>query len=297
MTALTADKKTQYTEGVEVPVPVDGGSKIFAGANVCFNAAGFLVPGEDATGLIYAGVSRSSIDNSLGQDGDESAVVRRRGLYLMEFATAITQANVGDNVFLVDDQLVDLAGNVTYDIFCGIIAQYVDTTHAFVDILPAILQADVASHIADPSGAHAASAISTTDAGNHFAAAEATVEQQLQKLGKGPFFLTLPRFTGWTKDGTDKTITLPAIESPNPVVVKRAYANLGTAPGTGKTLALKLNDTALLSIAEDATQGEAENLSIAIAKDTDFVIKANETADGAGANCDITLVMYIDDGE
>jgi len=120
---------------------------------------------------------------------------------------------------------------------------------------------------------------------------------QLQKLAKGPFFLTLPRFTGWTKDGTDKTITLPAIESPNPVIVKRAYANLGTAPGTGKTLALKLNDTALLSIAEDAAQGEAEALSIAIAKDTDFVIKANETAEGAGANCDITLVMYLDDGE
>jgi len=297
MTALATDKKIEYTEGVEVPVPVDGGSKIFAGANACFNAAGFLVPGADTAGLIYAGVSRSSIDNSLGQDGDESAVVRRRGLFLMELATAITQANVGDNVFLVDDQLVDLAGNVTNDIFCGIIAQYVDTTHAFIDILPAILQADVATHIADASGAHAASAISAADAGNHFAAAEATVELQLQKLAKGPFFLTLPRFTGWTKDGTDKTITLPAIESPNPVIVKRAYANLGTAPGTGKTLALKLNDTALLSIAEDATQGEAENLSIAIAKDTDFVIKANETAEGAGANCDITLVMYIDDGE
>lgn len=297
MTALTADKKTEYAEGIEVSAPVDGGSKIFAGANACFNAAGYLVPGADTAGLIYAGVSRSSIDNTLGDDGDEAAVVRRRGLFLMEFATPITQANVGDNVFLADDQLVDLAGNVTNDIYCGIIAQYVDTTHAYIDILPAILQADVASHIADTSGAHAASAISTVDAGNHFAAAEASVEDQLQKLGKGPFFLTLPRFTGWTKDGTDKTIALPAIESPNPVVVKRAYVNLGTAPGTDKTLALTLNDTALLSIAGDATKGEAESLSIAIAKDTDFVIKANETASGAGANCDITLVMYIDDGE
>ncbi|NLT22604.1 MAG: hypothetical protein GXX82_06120 [Syntrophorhabdus sp.] len=297
MTALTADKRTQYTEGVDVPAPVDGGSKIFAGANACFNTAGFLVPGGDTSGLIYAGVSRSSIDNSLGQDGDELAVIRRRGLFLMEFATEISQANVGDNVFLVDDQLVDLAGNVTYDIFCGIIAQFVDTTHAFVDILPAILQADVASHIADPSGAHAASAISAADAGNHFPAAEATVEAQLQKLGKGPFFLTLPRFTGWTKDAADHAIALPAIESPNPVMVKRAYVNLGTAPGADKTLTLKLNDTELLSIAGADTQGEAEALSIAVAKDTDFIIKANETASGAGANCDITLVMYIDDGE
>jgi len=136
MTALATDKKIEYTEGVEVPVPVDGGSKIFAGANACFNAAGFLVPGADTAGLIYAGVSRSSIDNSLGQDGDESAIVRRRGLFLMELATAITQANVGDNVFLVDDQLVDLAGNVTNDIFCGIICQYATRLFAFSTFRP-----------------------------------------------------------------------------------------------------------------------------------------------------------------
>jgi hypothetical protein len=213
MTQLAADKKLEYTEGVEIPVPVDGGSKIFAGANVCFNAAGFLVPGADAAGLIFAGVSRSSIDNSLGQDGDQSAVARRRGLVKMELATAITQANVGDNVFLVDDRLVDLAGNVTHDIFCGNIAQFIDTTHAMVDIEPAIKQADVATHIADVSGAHAASAISAADAGNYFAAADDTVEEQLQALAKGPFFLPLPR-NGWEKDGADHEF--PARSSSRP---------------------------------------------------------------------------------
>jgi len=297
MTALTGDKTTEYTEGAELSIPVDDGDKIYAGALVCVNADGYAVPGADTAGLIFEGISRESVDNSLGQDGDVSVTVRRRGLFKMAFGHEISQANVGDQAFIVDDQTVDLAANCANDIFCGIIADVIDSTHAWVDILPAILQADVASHIADTSGAHAASAISTTDAGNHFAAAEASVEDQLQKLGKGPFFLTLPRFTGWTKDGTDKTIALPAIESPNPVIVKRAYANLGTAPGPDKTLTLKLNDTELLSIAGTDTQGEAEALSIAVAKDTDFVIKANETASGAAANCDITLVMYIDDGE
>ncbi len=297
MTALTGDKTTEYTEGAELSIPVDDGDKIYAGALVCVNADGYAVPGADTAGLIFEGISRESVDNSLGQDGDVSVTVRRRGLFKMAFGHEISQANVGDQAFIVDDQTVDLAANCANDIFCGIIADVIDSTHAWVDILPAILQADVASHIADTSGAHAASAISTTDAGNHFAAAEASVEDQLQKLGKGPFFLTLPRFTGWTKDGTDKTIVLPAIESPNPVIVKRAYANLGTAPGPDKTLTLKLNDTELLSIAGTDTQGEAEALSIAVAKDTDFVIKANETASGAAANCDVTLVMYIDDGE
>lgn len=294
--ALTADKKTEYTEGVELSIPVDDGDKIYAGAMVCVNADGYAVPGSDAAGLIFKGISREYVDNSLGLDGAKNVTVRRRGLFKMTFATAITQANVGDNVFIVDDETVDLAGNVTHDIFVGIIAAYIDSTHAWVDILPSILQADVASHIADPSAAHAASAVSIADAGSHFAAAEATVEAALQKLAKA-IVITLPRFTGWTKDGTDKTITLPALELPVPVIVKRAYAMLGTAPGAGKTLALKLNDTALASIADANVVGEAENLAIAIAANTDFVVKANETADGAGANCDIMLIAQVDDGE
>jgi predicted nucleic acid-binding protein len=58
-----------------------------------------------------------------------------------------------------------------------------------------------------------------------------------------------------------------------------------------------LNGIALVSIAEENVAGEAEALAIAIAKDTDLVISANETASGAGANCDIILVCQVDDGE
>ncbi len=55
-----------------------------------------------------------------------------------------------------------------------------DSTHAWVDILPAILQADVATHIADTSEAHAASAISIADAGKFTSAAQ--VEAALAEL-------------------------------------------------------------------------------------------------------------------
>lgn len=296
MTQLAADKKLEYTEGVEIPVPVDDGDVIYGGAFTCVNAAGYAVPGSDTAGLIFMGVAMERKDNSLGLDGALSVVVRRRGLFKAIMGTAISQANVGDNVFLVDDQTVDLTANTTNDIFCGIIAGYIDTTHAWIDIEPAIKQADVATHIADTSAAHAASAIGMTDAGNHFAAAEDTVELALQKLAK-TIVITLPRFTGWTKDGTDKTIVLPALELPVAVTVKRAYVTLGTAPDTGKTLALKLNTSALVSITEASVTGEAEALTIAVAKDTDFVITANETSSGTGANCDIILIAQVDDGE
>lgn len=294
--SLSADKKIEYTEGVEVPFPVINADIIYGGSHVCVNAAGYALPGSDTAGLIYVGEALERVDNSLGSAGDKTVIVRRRGLIKMEFATPIAVSNIGDNVFLVDDEKVDLTANVTNKIFGGIIAGFIDTTHAWIDIEPAIKQADVATHIADTTDAHAASAIGMTDAGNHFAAAEATVEAALQKLAK-TITITLPRFTGWTKDGAAHAIALPALEQIVPIIIKRAYVNLGTAPGAGKTLALTVNSSALVSIAETATQGEAESLSIAIAKDTDIIISANETASGAGANCDIILVCQVDDGE
>ena len=180
MTVLAADKQTEYREGVEISIPVVNADIIYAGALVCVNAAGYALPGADTAGLIFEGIARECVDNSLGNAGDLNVTVRRRGLFKMLFNTAISIANVGDNVFIVDDQTVDLTANTTNDIFCGVIAEYIDTTHAWVDIEPAIRQADVATHIADTSGAHAASAISIADAGTFTSQTE--VEAALQEL-------------------------------------------------------------------------------------------------------------------
>lgn len=180
MTVLAADKKVEYTQGQELGFPVINADIIYAGALVAVNAAGYALPGSDTAGQIFQGVAMNAQDNSAGDAGDKTVTLLRRGLFKMTLGTAITQANVGDNVFLVDDQTVDVTAQVTNKIFVGIIASYIDSTHAWVDIEPAILQADVATHIADASAAHAASAISIADAGNY--TTQATVEAALQEI-------------------------------------------------------------------------------------------------------------------
>lgn len=180
MTALTEDKQIEIQDGVEKDFPMAASEKIFGGALSCVNAAGYALEGSDTAGLIFQGIATNQADNSSGSNGDISVVLRRRGLVKVIMDTAITIANIGDNVFLVDDQTVDLVANVTNTIFCGIIAGYIDTTHAWIDIEPAIRQADVATHIADGSAAHAASAISGADAGGF--TDETTVEGMLQEL-------------------------------------------------------------------------------------------------------------------
>lgn len=180
MTALATDKKTEYREGVDISIPVDDGDVIYAGAMVSVNAAGYAVAAGDTASTLFVGISREQADNSLGLDGAINVTVRRRGLFKMSFATPITIANVGDSVYIADDQNVDLVGNVTNDIFAGIIAEYIDTTHAWIDIEPAIRQSDAAAHIADGSAAHAASAVSIVDAGLFTGQTE--VEAALQEI-------------------------------------------------------------------------------------------------------------------
>lgn len=220
--ALTADKKTEYKEGVEIPFKAAASTKLYAGGFGCVNAAGYAVPGADTAGLIFQGIIREYVDNSAGANGDEDVKMRRRGLVKATMGTAITIANVGDNVFLVDDESVDLTANVTNNIFCGIIAGYIDTTHAWIDIEPAIRQADVATHIADGSASHAASAISIADAGGFTSHTE--VEAALQEIyPKAPVAIADPGDAGAipvTKSGSvaittagaeTRTIAIPGL--------------------------------------------------------------------------------------
>jgi len=208
MTALTEDKKMQYTEGVELPYEIYQAIEIFAGSFVCVRADGYATPGNDASGLIFQGVAVEYVDNSDGSSGDKTVVLRRRGLFKAILGTAITIANVGDSVYLVDDQTVDVVGETTHDIFAGIIAGYIDTTHAWIDIEPAIRQSDAAAHIADGTAAHAASAISIADAGTFTSETEveAALQEIYQHLISIQKFIPIPLTSWMLSDGTN-TVT------------------------------------------------------------------------------------------
>lgn len=298
MSALTQDKQIQTRPGIETPLPVKAATVIYGGALVCCDANGYAVPGADTAGLIFKGYAVDRADNSTGDNGDVKVVLHRRGQIKAALGHDITQANVGDAVFLVDDQTVDLTANVTHKIYCGVIDEYIDSRHAWIDIEPAIQQTDVAAHIADASAAHAAGAISIADTGNHFAAAEATVEAALAKLAKN-VMLTFSAATIAT-DADDAKI-VENMEFPVPVRIKRAYATLGTAPGEGKTLTIEAKvgdgtDVELCTVDGTATTGAAEDLDIAVAANTAFDIQLTQDS-GSAAGLNLVIVAAIDDGE
>lgn len=108
MAALTTDRNTPRAEGDIRRFGVAATTLIFAGALVMRNAAGFLVQGQAATGLVGVGRAEQRADNAAGADGDIECDVRCGTFRFVNSAGGdeITNADCGDLCFAVDDQTV-----------------------------------------------------------------------------------------------------------------------------------------------------------------------------------------------
>lgn len=108
MAALTKDRNTVRRDGVQFNDPVAASTRIYAGALVCLNAAGFAVPGSTSATLKARGVAQEQVDNSSGAAGDKR-VETRRGVFPFANSAStdeITRADIDNSAYIVDDQTV-----------------------------------------------------------------------------------------------------------------------------------------------------------------------------------------------
>ena len=134
MTALDKDRYISYRDGDQLAYPV-AAVKIFAGSLVCVNAAGFLVPGDDAAALRFVGVALEYVDNTAGQAGDLNCRVRQEGVFNFD-AISITQAMVGSPMYLRSDHEFDESS--THGIACGLLVAFISATEGEIDIETAV---------------------------------------------------------------------------------------------------------------------------------------------------------------
>lgn len=108
MTALAKDRNTPRFDGDVGSYPVLASAKIYAGSIVVLDSSGWAKPAVTATGLKCAGRAEAQVDNSAGGNGDLDVKVRYGVFRFANSAAAdeITQAEVGSNAFIVDDQTV-----------------------------------------------------------------------------------------------------------------------------------------------------------------------------------------------
>lgn len=106
MTALAADRPTPRRAGRDFEFPHKTGIVFFHGALAVLDSSGDCEPGRTATGLVAVGVCRTATADPGRPDG---RVRIERGVFPFAnsaSADAITAADWGKTVYIVDDQTV-----------------------------------------------------------------------------------------------------------------------------------------------------------------------------------------------
>lgn len=109
MPALTTDRDTQRMSGHRRALPLEANAKVFGGGIACVNAAGRLTRGITATGLRCVGVALQLYDNTGGAAAAITGEAERGvfGPFANSASTdQITNADIGADCFIVDDQTV-----------------------------------------------------------------------------------------------------------------------------------------------------------------------------------------------
>lgn len=119
MTALAAPRDVSglgdFVDPVKLNIPVKAAAKIYPGAIVSIRS-GYAVQGAATAGDLPLGVCEDSavVDNTSGSNGDLKVNVRQ-GVFPMNSGTsadAITQANMGADCYVIDDQTVGLTDSL-----------------------------------------------------------------------------------------------------------------------------------------------------------------------------------------
>jgi len=132
--ALTGDRITEKKEPGLKHYPVAASTKIYAGSIVAVNSSGYAVPASDTAGLRVVGVAESQADNSSGTDGAQTITVRAP-IIARYAASSITQAMVGQVMYVVDDQTFDDAPG-TNGVKAGRLVEFISTTEGWIEIAP-----------------------------------------------------------------------------------------------------------------------------------------------------------------
>lgn len=133
---LTADRDTKRRDGKQFVGKAGASAKLFAGALVCRNATGFVVPGAISTTLKALGRASELVDNVGGADGAKD-VPYEKGVFKFKNSASgdlITIADVENDCYIIDDETVAKTHNTNTRSIAGKV-KAVDTDGVWVEIV------------------------------------------------------------------------------------------------------------------------------------------------------------------
>ena len=135
MAAATANREDKRQDGKLKAHPVAAATTMYKGTLACHNATGWLKPGADTASFKFAGVTYEKVDNSGGANGDKCRVMKEGEFEFVYNGGDASQALVGQEVYIVDDQTVDEdAAVTTNDVKCGVISEFISVSKVRVRI-------------------------------------------------------------------------------------------------------------------------------------------------------------------
>lgn len=145
MTAASADRQAYRKPGDYVQYPVIATDIIYNGTLIANNIGhategGYAKPMENEQFNVFLGVADEKVDNSAGAAGAKNVKVWKTGSFIFDFNGTPVAADIGKQVYAVDDKTVGLAGAAatSYEIFVGTITEIVSTTQVRVRIDDAV---------------------------------------------------------------------------------------------------------------------------------------------------------------
>lgn len=134
MAALTADRNTPEIAGRQLVLGLAASVKIYAGALVARDASGYATPGATATTILGIGRAAEQVDNSSGSAGAKSIRIDKGIFKFANSGTdAVTDASIGGNCYIVDDQTVAATSGTSTRSVAGKVVK-VDSDGVWVDL-------------------------------------------------------------------------------------------------------------------------------------------------------------------
>ena len=134
MANLTRHRDPLYKIFTLKTLPMKSSTTLYAGALVNINPDGWIVKAADTANHRCAGVAIED-KKSGSSDGDTEIQVRTEGEF--EFtAASMTQANLGDKVYVDDDQTVQLDAGANNNVLVGVISEFISATKVRVVLTP-----------------------------------------------------------------------------------------------------------------------------------------------------------------
>lgn len=144
MTAKTSNTDATRKDGIMISCPMLAAEIIYKGTPTFAKASGSLAFSNDGTtntlanGDTFLGISVEEVDNSTGAASAEFVRTYIEGTFLLPISDTITQANVGDKVY-VNNVSDDITTTITSDAgnpeaCIGVISEFVSANSAYVKI-------------------------------------------------------------------------------------------------------------------------------------------------------------------